>query len=229
VWGAELSIRLGDAAIATDLRHWVNEGLMTFFFLVVGLEAKRELDVGQLRERRRLAALAVMSAVATASAVGIYIAFNAGGDGAHGWAAAMSTDTAFLLGVLALVAPNGTRLRVRLLTMAVVDDLVALVVIATVYTEHLSLIAGGAPSEAITHHRANDHTATRRSQLATPRDTRNGVPPRVRLCRTACPTGRKSPIDKPNLARIMTEGHRFESCLRHCAKAPAASGASCWF
>src|SRR5437773_8203277 len=130
VWGTELSIRLGDAAIAMDLRHWVNEGLMTFFFLVVGLEAKRELDIGQLRERRRLAALSVMSVAAMASAVGIYLAFNAGGEGAHGWGAAMSTDTAFVLGVLALVAPNGTRLRVRLLTMAVVDDLVALVVIA---------------------------------------------------------------------------------------------------
>src|SRR4051794_35501601 len=141
VWGTELSIRVGDAAIAMDVRQWVNEGLMTFFFLVVGLEGKRELDVGQLRERRRLAALAVMSAIAMACAVGLYLAFNAGGDGAHGWAAAMSTDTAFVLGVLALVAPNGTRLRVRLLTMAVVDDLVALVVIATVYTQHVSLVA----------------------------------------------------------------------------------------
>jgi Na+/H+ antiporter NhaA len=72
---------------------------MAFFFLVVGLEAKRELGVGQLRERRRLAALAVMSGIAMACAVGLYLAFNAGGDGAHGWGAAMSTDTAFVLGV----------------------------------------------------------------------------------------------------------------------------------
>jgi len=139
VWGTELAIRLGDTGIAMDLRSWVNEGLMTFFFLVVGLEAKRELDVGQLRERPRIAALAVMSVAAMASAVCIYLAFNAGGEGAHGWGATMSTDTAFVLGVLALVAPNGTRLRVRLLTIAVVDDLVALVVIATVYTEHVSI------------------------------------------------------------------------------------------
>ena len=109
VWGTELSIRLGDASIAMDLRHWVNEGLMTFFFLVVGLEAKRELELGQLRERRRLAALSVMSVAAMASAVGIYLAFNAGGGGAHGWGAAMSTDTAFALGVLAaaLIATVG--------------------------------------------------------------------------------------------------------------------------
>jgi Na+/H+ antiporter NhaA len=140
VWSTQLSVRLGDEAIAMDLRHWVNEGLMTFFFLVVGLEAKRELDMGQLRERRRLAALAVISLGGMAAAVTIYLAFNAGGDGAHGWGAAMSTDTAFALGVLALVAPGGTRLRVRLLTVAVIDDLVALVVIATAYTEHVSLV-----------------------------------------------------------------------------------------
>jgi Na+/H+ antiporter NhaA len=140
IWETELSIRLGDAVLAMDLREWVNEGLMTFFFLVVGLEAKRELAIGQLRERRRLAALALTSVTAMACAAGIFLAFNAGGDGAHGWGAAMSTDTAFLLGVLALVAPNGTRLRVRALTIVVVDDLVALVVIAAVYTEDVSVL-----------------------------------------------------------------------------------------
>ena len=72
--------------------------------------------------------------------IAIFLAFNAGGAGAHGWGAAMSTDTALALGVLALVAPGGTRLRVRLLTLAVVDDLVALGVIALVYTEHVSLV-----------------------------------------------------------------------------------------
>ena len=70
----------------------------------------------------------------------IYLAFNAGGAGAHGWGAAMSTDTAFALGVLALLAPGGTRLRVTLLTVVVVDDLVALIVIATVYTDHVSFV-----------------------------------------------------------------------------------------
>ena len=95
-----------DDGISMDLRDWVNEGLMTFFFLVVGLEAKREFDVGPLRERRRLA-LPLMGAVGgMALAVAIYLAFNAGGAGAGGWGAAMSTDTAFALGVLALVAPG---------------------------------------------------------------------------------------------------------------------------
>jgi Na+/H+ antiporter NhaA len=139
VWTTKLSLTLGHSGISQDLRHWVNSGLMTFFFLVVGLEAKRELDVGALRERRRVAIPLVAALGGMAVPVLIYLAFNANGSGAHGWGAAMSTDTAFALGVLALVAPGGTRLRVRLLTLAVADDLVALVVIATVYTEHLSV------------------------------------------------------------------------------------------
>jgi Na+/H+ antiporter NhaA len=139
LWTTKLSVRLGGDGISMDLRHWVNEGLMTFFFLVVGLEAKRELDTGELRERRRIGIPVVAAVGGMALPVAIYLAFNAGGSGAHGWGAAMSTDTAFALGVLALVAPGGTRLRVRLLTLAVVDDLVALVVIATVYAGHVSM------------------------------------------------------------------------------------------
>jgi Na+/H+ antiporter NhaA len=139
-WTTKLSIRLGSDGIALDLRHWVNEGLMTFFFLVAGLEAKREIDTGELRERRRLGIPAIAAVGGMAVPVLIYLAFNAGGVGAHGWGAAMSTDTAFALGVLALVAPGGARLRVRLLTVAVVDDLIALVVIATAYTDHVSVV-----------------------------------------------------------------------------------------
>jgi Na+/H+ antiporter NhaA len=139
VWTTPLSVRVGDHGVSMDLRHWVNEGLMALFFLVVGLEARRELALGQLRERWRLTIPALAATGGMLVPVLIYLAFNAGGPGAHGWGAAMSTDTAFALGVLALVAPRGTRLRVRLLTLAVVDDLGALLVIATAYTEHLSL------------------------------------------------------------------------------------------
>jgi Na+/H+ antiporter NhaA len=142
LWSTKLSITIGGGGISTDLRHWVNEGLMTFFFLVVGLEAKRELDMGELRERRRLA-IPVLAALGGMTApIAIYLAFNAGGAGAHGWGAAMSTDTAFALGALALLTPRGaTRLRVFLLTLAVVDDLGALLVIAIAYTTHVSLVA----------------------------------------------------------------------------------------
>jgi Na+/H+ antiporter NhaA len=142
LWSTQLGVRLGSAGITTDLRHWVNEGLMTLFFLVVGLEAKRELDLGELRERRRLAIPVLAAAGGIAVPVAIYLAFNAGRAGAHGWGAAMSTDTAFALGALALLTPRAaTRLRVFLLTLAVVDDLSALLVIATVYTTHVSMLA----------------------------------------------------------------------------------------
>ncbi len=142
LWTTKLTIRIGSGGISADLRHWVNEGLMTFFFLVVGLEAKRELDMGELRERRRLAIPVVAAIGGMTVPIAIYLAFNAGGTGAGGWGAAMSTDTAFALGALALLTPRGaTRLRVFLLTLAVVDDLGALLVIATAYTRHVSLLA----------------------------------------------------------------------------------------
>jgi len=144
VWTTKLSIQIGSTGISTDLRHWVNEGLMTLFFLVVGLEAKRQLDLGELRERRRLAIPVVAALGGVTVPILIYLAFNAGHHGAHGWAAAMSTDTAFALGTVALVTPRtATRIRVFLLTLAVVDDLAALVVIATVYAGHVSFVALG--------------------------------------------------------------------------------------
>jgi Na+/H+ antiporter NhaA len=142
LWSTELVVRIGGNGIALDLRHWVNEGLMTLFFLVVGLEAKRELDLGELRERRRLTIPAVAALGGMSVPVAIYVAFNAGGPGAHDWGAAMSTDTAFALGAAAVLTPRAaTRLRVFLLTLAVVDDLGALLVIAIVYTAHVSLLA----------------------------------------------------------------------------------------
>jgi Na+/H+ antiporter NhaA len=141
VWTTHLSVRIGDSGISMDLRHWVNHGLMAFFFLVAGLEARREFDVGQLRDRRRLPVLALAAVGGMAAAAGIFLIFNLGGSGAHGWGAAMSTDTAFALGLLALVARGGTRLRVRLLTASVFDDLLSLLVIATVYTSDISVTA----------------------------------------------------------------------------------------
>jgi Na+/H+ antiporter NhaA len=142
VWTTTLSINLGSSGIAADLRVWVNEGLMTFFFLVVGLEAKRELDMGELRERRRLTIPVFAALGGMLVPIAIYLAFNAGGPGAHGWGAAMSTDTAFALGALALLTPRGaTRLRVFLLTLAVFDDLGALLVIAFAYTGRVSIPA----------------------------------------------------------------------------------------
>jgi Na+/H+ antiporter NhaA len=141
-WETILSIDLGGHGISLDLREWVNSGLMTFFFFVVGLEARREFDLGELRERRRFALPVLAGVSGMAVAIAIYLAFNAGHSSAGGWGVAMSTDTAFALGLLALVGPRfPDRLRAFMLTVVVVDDLVALLVIATVYTESLDVVA----------------------------------------------------------------------------------------
>jgi Na+/H+ antiporter NhaA len=141
LWGTRLSIDLGGAGVALDLRHWVNSGLMTFFFFVIGLEARREFDLGELRERRRFALPLLAGIGGMAVAVAIYLAFNTGRSSAGGWGIVMSTDTAFALGLLALVGPRfPDRLRAFMLTVVVVDDIVALAVIATVYTETLRVV-----------------------------------------------------------------------------------------
>jgi Na+/H+ antiporter NhaA len=98
VWGARLSVILAGGGVSLDLREWVNSGLMTFFFFVFGLEARREFDLGELRERDRLALPVAAGLGGLAVPVVIYLAFNAGGPAAHGWGAAMSTDSAFAPG-----------------------------------------------------------------------------------------------------------------------------------
>jgi Na+/H+ antiporter NhaA len=138
VWSTELSIRLGSHGITKDLGYWVNSGLMTFFFFVVGLEARRGFDIGELRERRRLALPLAAGIGGMVVPVAIFLAANAGTGSAHGWGTAMSTDTAFALGMLALVGPRfPDRLRAFMLTLAVVDDVVALAVIAIAYSDDI--------------------------------------------------------------------------------------------
>jgi Na+/H+ antiporter NhaA len=142
LWGTQLSIRIGGSGISQDVRHWVNAGLMTFFFFVVGLEARREFDVGELRERRRVAVPLAAATGGMVVPIAIYLALNLGRPSASGWGAAMSTDTAFALGMLALVAPRAPdRLRAFLLTIAVIDDLVAIGVIAVAYSHHIEVPA----------------------------------------------------------------------------------------
>jgi Na+/H+ antiporter NhaA len=142
VWQTQLSIRVGGAGLALDLRHWVNNGLMTFFFFVIGLEARREFDMGDLRQRRRVALPVLAGLGGMAVPIAIFLAVNAGHSSAHGWGVAMSTDTAFALGMLALVGPRfPERLRAFMLTVVVVDDVAALIVIATVYSGHIAVTA----------------------------------------------------------------------------------------
>ena len=140
VWGARLSVRLAGGGVSLDLREWINSGLMTFFFFVFGLEARREFDMGELRERRRLALPVAAGLGGLVVPVAIYLAVNAGSPAAHGWGAAMSTDTAFALGTLALTGPRfPDRVRAFLLSVAVVDDLVSLVVIGAAYSNAVVL------------------------------------------------------------------------------------------
>jgi Na+/H+ antiporter NhaA len=142
VWSTELWLRLGGVGLEHDLRWWVNDGLMAFFFLVVGLEVRREFDTGELRDRRR-AAVPVLAAVGgMLLPVAIYLLFTSGTDASRGWGMVMPTDTAFALGVLALVGRRcPPRLRVFVLTVAIADDIGVLLVIAFAYTSELSLTA----------------------------------------------------------------------------------------
>jgi Na+/H+ antiporter NhaA len=144
VWTTIFTVRTGPLAANLDLRTWVNSGLMTLFFLVVGLEARREFDLGELRERRRLVLPIGAGLVGMVVPVLIYLAINRHGPGAHGWGVAMSTDTALALGAYSVVGRGvPDRVRTFLLTVFVVDDVVALVVIAVAYSGHVKPVELG--------------------------------------------------------------------------------------
>jgi len=139
VWATELRIGVGDAAIDEDLRHWINDGLMVFFFFLISLEIKRELVVGDLREPRA-AALPVIAALGGVIVpVAIFFGLAGGGDAADGWGITMATDAAFALGVLAILGDRvGIGVKLFLVTIAIVDDVMAIFVIALVYAGDLS-------------------------------------------------------------------------------------------
>jgi Na+/H+ antiporter NhaA len=140
VWETHLSLTVADAGVSLSLREWVNSGLMTFFFFVVGLEARREFDLGELRERRQVVLPLLAGFGGMLVPVLIYLAINAGDASARGWGVAMSTDTAIALGILAVVGRKlPTRLRAFILTLTVVDDFIALIVIATFYSGSVSM------------------------------------------------------------------------------------------
>jgi len=139
-WSTPAELRVGTWAIGDDLRHWVNDGLMTLFFLVVGLEIKREIRTGELRDPRA-ATLPVAAAIGGMIVPAlIYVALNAGGTGSAGWGIPMATDIAFALGVLVLAARHAPAgLKPFILTLAVVDDIGAILVIALFYAGGVSL------------------------------------------------------------------------------------------
>ena len=141
-WSSMLTASIAGHGIAMDLREFVNSGLMALFFLIVGLEARREWDMGELRVRSRVALPFLAGLGGMVVPIAIYLAFNLGKPSAHGWGAAMSTDTAFALGALALVGGSRLpdRVRTYLLTFSVVDDLAGIAVIAIFYSSHVRWI-----------------------------------------------------------------------------------------
>ncbi|SDX47599.1 sodium/proton antiporter, NhaA family (TC 2.A.33.1.1) [Modestobacter sp. DSM 44400] len=135
-WSTPATIGVGDLSLALDLRHWVNDAAMALFFLVVGLEITREVATGELRNRRSVAAPALGAIGGLAVPALLYLAVNPSGPASSGWGIVMSTDTAFTLGVLALFGPRcPDRLRLFLLTLAIVDDIGAIGVMALFYTD----------------------------------------------------------------------------------------------
>ncbi|MBC2639106.1 MULTISPECIES: Na+/H+ antiporter NhaA [unclassified Rhodococcus (in: high G+C Gram-positive bacteria)] len=139
-WHTPVTIQIGDYVVSLDLKHWVNDGLMTLFFFVVGLEVKRELTIGELTDRAR-AAVPLLAAIAgLALPAALFLVLNPTGEEASAWGVVVSTDTAFVLGALALVGPRcPARLRLFILTLAVADDIGALAIIAFFYTDNLRL------------------------------------------------------------------------------------------
>jgi Na+:H+ antiporter, NhaA family len=140
LWNTRLSIRLGDAVVGETLRHWVDDGLMTLFFFVVGLEIKRELVVGELNDPRKAATPVIAALGGMIVPAAIYLTITVGHAGSRGWGIPMATDIAFALGVLALLGRRApSTLRVFLLTLAIVDDIGTILVIALFYSGSLSL------------------------------------------------------------------------------------------
>ena len=142
LWHTTAGVFVGDARLELDLQHWVNDLAMAVFFAVVGLEINREATRGELRDPRAVAVPALGALGGLLVPVLIFLAFNAGSEAAHGWGVVMSTDTAFLVGVLALFGPRcPDRLRLFLLTLAIVDDIGAIAAMAVFYTDDVDLRA----------------------------------------------------------------------------------------
>jgi Na+:H+ antiporter, NhaA family len=139
-WQQKITFGGGQASISLDLRHWVNEALMVLFFFVIGLEIKRELAVGELRDRRAAILPAVAAVGGAILPALIYLAVVGGGEAMRGWGIPMATDIAFAVGILALLGRHAsTGAKLFLLSVAIIDDILAIGVIAIFYTDQVKL------------------------------------------------------------------------------------------
>ena len=140
-WSRELTIGVGSHTVSMTLQHWVNDGLMTLFFFVVGLEIKRELVTGELRDRRAAALPAIAAVGGMLVPAAIFLAFNRSGAGREGWGIPMATDIAMAVGVLSLFSRRiPPSLKLFLLALAIVDDIGAILVIALFYSDGIQFI-----------------------------------------------------------------------------------------
>jgi Na+/H+ antiporter NhaA len=149
LWHTDLAITLGDLELAMDLEHWVGDGLMALFFLVIGLEVRRELSMGQLTDRRLLIVPVLAGLGGMVVPAALYLLLAPSGAAADGWGVVIATDTALVLGAMAIFGPAlNTQLRIFLLSVSVVDDVVAVAIIGVVYSDTLDpvalAVAGGA-------------------------------------------------------------------------------------
>ncbi|MGH1505666.1 MAG: Na+/H+ antiporter NhaA [Acidimicrobiales bacterium] len=143
-WHQHLLVEIGPIHLDETLTHWINDALMTIFFLVAGLEIKREMVHGDLRQPRK-AALPIAAAIGgMAIPALIYVALAGGGDAANGWGVPMATDIAFAVGILTLLGNKvPSKLKILLLTLAIVDDLGAILVIAVFYSDSIDTTSLG--------------------------------------------------------------------------------------
>jgi NhaA family Na+:H+ antiporter len=138
-WHQELRFAVGNLTLSHSLAHWINDGLMAIFFFVIGLEIKREMVIGELSDRRKVALPIAAALGGVVAPVLIYLALQHGEAGERGWAVPMATDIAFVVGCMSLLGnriPRG--LSILMLSLAIVDDLLAVLVIAVFYTESIS-------------------------------------------------------------------------------------------
>jgi NhaA family Na+:H+ antiporter len=145
-WQTPVELSFGSFELRHSLRHWINDGVMAIFFFVIGLEVKRELVIGELRDLRQ-ASLPIAAALGGMIApAGIYLALQLGEPGQAGWGIPMATDIAFVVGCMALLGPRVPhRFRVLILSLAIADDIGAILVIAVGYTDtiRLGFLLGG--------------------------------------------------------------------------------------